>query len=178
MTSGKYLAIYMDSSGMNGRIGASAVTMFRFWLGARLLVARGKRECIRSDQQLTVYFGELYGLLMALDFDVEDNTNQKVLIFTDNQASITSSEKPKQQSGQYLLQEIALQIESFSRQLEIYRIPGHSWVPGNKLADIAAKAATGWRATGSPFTPSHTLPNLSTLTSAYKTAVSYRANEQ
>ena len=67
---------------------------------------------IGSDQQFTIYFGELYGLLMALDLVVEANSNQKVLIFTDNQANITFSEQPKQQSGQYLLQEIALRIKS------------------------------------------------------------------
>ena len=70
--------------------------MFSAWPGARLLFAQEKRECIGSDQQFTVYFNELYGLLMALDFVVEDNSNQKVLIFTDNQAAITFSEQPKQ----------------------------------------------------------------------------------
>ncbi len=83
-TSGNYLAIYTDGSGINGRIGASAVLMFSPWPGACLLVAREKRACIGSAQQFTVYFGELYGLLMALDPVVEDNSNQKVLIFTDN----------------------------------------------------------------------------------------------
>ncbi len=96
MTSGNYLAIYKDSNGINGRIRASTVTMFSFWPGARLLFAREKREGIGSDQQFTVYFSELYGLLMALDFVVEDKSNQKVLIFTDNKAAITSSEQPKQ----------------------------------------------------------------------------------
>ena len=170
--------IYTDGSGINGRIGASAVTMFSPWPGARPLVAREKRACIGSDQQFTAYFGELYGLLMALDLVVFNNSNQKVLIFTDNQAAITSYEQLKQQSGQYLLQEIALRIESPPRQLEIHWIPAHSGVPGNELADIAAKEATGWRATGPPSTPSHTPPNLPTLTSAYKTAARYRANEQ
>ncbi len=63
---------------------------------------------------------------MALDLVVEDNSTQKVLIFTDNQAAITSSEQPKQQSGQYLHQEIALRVESSSRQLEIHWISAHS----------------------------------------------------
>ena len=103
-----------------------------------------------------VVFGELYGLLMALELIVEDNGDGKVLIFTDNQAAITSSEQPKQQSGQYLLQEIALRIETLPRHLEIHWIPAHSGVPGNESADIAAKEATGWRATGPPSAPSHT----------------------
>ncbi len=110
----------MDGSEINERIRASSVTMFSLWPGACLFVAREKRACIGSDQQFTVYFGELYGLLMASYLVVEDNSNQKVLIFTDNQAVITSSEQPKQQPGQYLLQEITLQIESLSRQLEIH----------------------------------------------------------
>ena len=139
---------------------------------------REKRAGIGSNQQFTVYSGELYSLLIPLDLVVEDNKNQKVLIFTDNQAAITSSEQPKQQSGQYLLQEIALQIESLSCQLEIHWIPAHSRVPGNESADIAAKEATGWRTTGLPSTPLHTSPNLPTLTSVYKTAARYRANEQ
>ena len=66
--------------------------MFSPWPGARPLVAREKRKCIGSDQQFKVYFGELYGLFMALALVVEDNSNQKVLIFTDNQAAITSSD--------------------------------------------------------------------------------------
>ncbi len=115
---------------------------------------------------------------MALDFVVEDKSNQTVLIFADNQTAINFSEQPKQQSGQYLLQEIALQIEDLSRQLEIHWISAHSGVLGNKSADIAAKKATGWRVTGPPSTPLHTPLNLSTLTSAYKTTTRYRANEQ
>lgn len=58
---------------INGRIGASAVTVFSPWPRACALVAREKRACIGSDKQFTVYFGELYGLLMALDLVVEDN---------------------------------------------------------------------------------------------------------
>ena len=115
---------------------------------------------------------------MALDLVVEDKSNQKVLIFTDNQAALNSFEKPKQQSGQYLLQQIALRIESFSRQLEIHWIPAHFRVPGNKSADIAAKEAIRWKATGPPSTPAQMPHNLSILTSEYKTATRYRANEQ
>ena len=178
MTSRNYLAIYTDGSGINGRIRASAVTIFSSWPGACPLVATEKRTCIGSDQQFTVYFGKLYGPLMTLDFVVEDNSNQKVLIFTDNQAAITSAKQPKQQSGQYLLEEIALQIESLSRQLEIHWVSTHSEVSSNELADIAAKEATGWRATRPPSPPLNTLCNLPTLTSVYKTAVRYQANEQ
>ena len=99
MTSGNYWAIYTDGIQINGRIRASAAKMFSSWPGTCQLVVLEKRACIRSDQQFTVYFGELYSLLIALDLVVEDNSNQKVLIFTDNQVALTYSEQPKQQSG-------------------------------------------------------------------------------
>ena len=128
--------------------------MFSSWPRSHTFVAREKRACIGSDQQFTVYFGELYGLLMALDLIVEDNSDGKVLIFTDNQAAITPCEQP------------------------IHWIPAHSGVPGNESANIAAKEATGWRATGLPSAPSHTPPNLPALTSASKTTARYRAKKQ
>ena len=72
---------------------------------------------------------------MALDLIVEDNSDQKVLIFTDDQAAITSSKQPKQQSGQYILQKIALQIKNLSRQIEIHldpRLLRRSWEQINR----------------------------------------------
>ena len=77
-----------------------------------------------------------------------------------------------------MLQEVALRIESLSCQLEIHWIPAHSGVPGNESADIAAREATGCRATRPPSTPLDRLPNLLTLTSVYKIAARYRINEQ
>ncbi len=95
MTSGNYWAIHTSDIRINGRIEASSVTMFSPWPEARQLVVREKHACIASDQQFTVYFGELYGLLMALDLVVEDNSNKKVRIFIENQVAMTYSERPK-----------------------------------------------------------------------------------
>ena len=113
--------------------------MFSLWLGVRPLIVREKCAYIGSDQQFTVYFGELYNLLIAPELVVEDNSNKKVLIFMDNKAVITFFEQSKRQLGQCLLQKIALQIKSLPHQLEIYKIPAHSGVSGNESAEIAAK---------------------------------------
>lgn len=102
---------------------------------------------------------------MVLDLIEEDNSKRKILIFTDKQAAITSSEQPKQQSGQYLLEEIALCIESLRRQPKINWILAHVGVPGNEATELAAKEATGWREKRPPSTPSNTPPNLHTLIS-------------
>ena len=80
---------------------------------------------------------------MALELIVEDNSGQKTLIFIDNQAAILFLKQPKQQSGQYLLQEIAMRIKALSGQFEVYYIPANSGVSANKAADLAAKEAPG-----------------------------------
>lgn len=53
-TGSNYLTIYTDGCGINGYIGASAVTMFSPWSRALSFVAREKRSCKGSDQQFTV----------------------------------------------------------------------------------------------------------------------------
>ncbi|KAK2039053.1 hypothetical protein LZ31DRAFT_441252, partial [Colletotrichum somersetense] len=60
-----------------------------------------------SDAISTVYARELQGIILALEIAKEDrqrgNNRSKVLIYTDNQAAIRSSAKPKGKSGSYLL---------------------------------------------------------------------------
>lgn len=63
------------------------------------MVAREKQEYFGSDQEFTVYFGELYGLWMALGLIADDSNARKILIFIDNRPAILSSKQPKQQSG-------------------------------------------------------------------------------
>lgn len=48
-----YLVIYTDGSGINGRIGASAVIMFSPWSAAQPIVVREKIAYIGSDQSPT-----------------------------------------------------------------------------------------------------------------------------
>ena len=71
-----------------------------------------------------------------------------VCIYTDNQAAIRSSAKPKGKSGAYLLRRITQQVDELRTrgvQLKIRWIPSHRGIPGNEAADRAAKEATGWR---------------------------------
>ena len=69
-------------------------------------------------------------------------------MFTDNQAAILSTRRPKSQSGQYILRRIwdlYSQLSSEGVQVEIRWIPSHEGVPGNKAVDDLAKRAAGWR---------------------------------
>ena len=91
---GNDLIIYTDGSGIDSNIGAAAYNMWR---------AKERKAYLGTDKQHTVYSAELYGILMALEMAKEDDTRRKVHIFTDNQAAIRASHRPKNQSGQYIV---------------------------------------------------------------------------
>ena len=120
--------------------------------------------------EYTVYFGELYEILMALEL-VEDhdylNSTGPVHIFVDNEASLQASHRPKQGAGQYILKRIVeLHHDLIAKhKITLHWIPAHEGIPGNELADVMAKEATGWRKKGDGATAPRP-PGLRTLTSA------------
>ncbi|KAJ3540110.1 hypothetical protein NM208_g5206 [Fusarium decemcellulare] len=93
--------IYTNSSGINGSIGAAAVCT---------TIQAIKSTHMGDDMTSTVYAGELQGISLTLQMAQEDiskgNRRSRVLIYTDNQAAIPSTAKPKGKSGAYLLRSI------------------------------------------------------------------------
>ena len=167
----KALVVYTDGSGINGKIGASAVSLF---------TGVFRSACIGPSEWYTVYFGELYGIYMAMQIalDTEPTGDRPLIIFTDNQASIRSTHRPGQQSGQFLLQRIAELHERLNRPVQIHWIPAHNDVPGNEVADEMAKEATGWRKEG-PYRPFLPPPEgLPRLGSAAKAQVRTRTTDE
>ncbi|KAJ6436838.1 reverse transcriptase [Purpureocillium lavendulum] len=137
------LHIYTDGSGINGQIGAAAVCS---------TIQQTRSAYMGTEATSTVYAGELQGISLALDIAQQDRAEgyrrSKVLIYTDNQAAIRSSAKPKGKPGAYLLKKIVSQAAALQEQdlpIEIRWIPAHTGVQGNEEADRAAKEATGWR---------------------------------
>ncbi|RKL20549.1 hypothetical protein BFJ72_g15022 [Fusarium proliferatum] len=135
--------IYTDGSGIGGHIGAAAVC---------ITLQETKSAYMGDDTTSTVYAGELQGISLTLQIAQEDrskgNRRSKVLIYTDNQAAIRSTARPKGKSGAYLLGNIARQIDELRSQglkTEVRWVPAHIGIQGNEDADLAAKEATGWR---------------------------------
>jgi ribonuclease HI len=135
--------IYTDGSGIDGSIGAAAVCT---------TTQETKSAYMGDETTSTVYAGELQGISLALQIAQEDrskgNRRSKVAIYTDNQAAIRSTARPKGKSGAYLLKNITQQIDELRTQdlnTEIRWVPAHIGIQGNEDADRAAKEATGWR---------------------------------
>ena len=169
------LHIYTDGSGINSQIGAAAVCP---------TLQQTRSSYMGSEDVSNVYAGELQGISLALDIARQDHAEgyqrSKILIYTDNQAAIRSSAKPKCKPGAYLLKKIALQTEHLQAQgltIEIRWVPAHIGIAGNEKADRAAKEATGWREKG-PAGPRAGEPaELHNLRSTLKTWAHKEANK-
>ncbi|RYO78316.1 hypothetical protein DL764_010130 [Monosporascus ibericus] len=140
------LRIYTDGSGIDGHVGAAA---------ACPALRQSKKTYMGKASVSTVYAAELQGIILALQIAQEDrgrgNTREKTILYTDNQAAIRSSAKPKGKPGAYLLKEIARQVQDLRADgltVEIRWIPAHKGILGNEMADTAAKEATGWKSDG------------------------------
>ncbi|KAH8799142.1 hypothetical protein F5884DRAFT_634968, partial [Xylogone sp. PMI_703] len=93
-----------------------------------------------------IYAAELMGIAETLRMAVKvKSTIEQVTIFTDNQATIYSSRRPKLQSGQYILRRIVQrynQLQQSNVKVCIQWIPSYHDVEDNEIADTIAKEAT------------------------------------
>ncbi|KIJ22827.1 hypothetical protein M422DRAFT_276688 [Sphaerobolus stellatus SS14] len=145
------LHIFSDGSGIEGHIGAAAITT-------------PSRERLRlhlgTDDEHTVFEGELVGVLLGLELIGRFPNARTVLIALDNQAAIRALCSNKPQPGQYLLDEIhdhihRLKMRRRDLRLHLEWVPGHEGVEGNELADVEAKKAAEGRSSST-----HRLPQI------------------
>jgi ribonuclease HI len=135
---------------------------------------------VGPSDSFTVYGAELIGIMIALNMAIKDPRAKRLTVFTDNQASIISSARPGNQSGQVILRHIHHLVTVLHRrkcQVTIRWIPAHTGVEGNEMADLLAKHATGWRhkKDPSPRTKGVRWPWLPQLLSSCKRMINMRA---
>jgi ribonuclease HI len=141
------LHIYTDGSGISGHVDAAAVSP---------TTGHIRKAYMGTSDITTVYVGELQGIKLALLIASDDQKagriRDKIVIYTDNQVAIRTSGNPTGRSGAYIIADIVHLIDKLQRgqrlKVEIRWILAHIGVPGNELADSAAKEAAGWTARG------------------------------
>lgn len=134
--------IYTDGSDINKKVGAAAVSSE---IGSSYGIYLG------FSHWFTVYSAELHGVLQALTTAAvhqRDVTGRKLIINTDNQASIQAMGDPGKRSGQiYVIQAIHLFdiLRGHGIEVKLHWVSAHVGISGNEWADKKAKEATGWR---------------------------------
>jgi ribonuclease HI len=133
--SSRTLRIYTDGSGINNKIGASAVAP---------QIEAARKAFLGEATTSTVYAAELKGIHMALE--IARDIDHETTIFSDSQGALKAIRNPGRPSGQYILCQIIELLDSLpEKRVNLRWIPAHRGIPGNEGADIAAKEATGWR---------------------------------
>jgi ribonuclease HI len=141
--------IYTDGSGIDGCVGAA---MYCLETRAQSQSSLGPMD------SATVYTGELQGLILALEYVLDQERITPVYIFTDNQAVIWTSNNPNAAVAQNYLARIHELLEQILCPIQLRWIPAHIGIPGNEIVDVLAKQATGWRGERMPRGPAAPTP--------------------
>jgi ribonuclease HI len=122
--------IFTDDSGINGHIGATAVTLSTP-SSMSSLVLQKRTQYMGTDTQSTVYAAELKGILLALEILTANpcpNCNN-VIIFSDNQGVLQTLRNPSDASGQFILVELLQALDQATAAgLDVH----FRWIPAHR----------------------------------------------
>ena len=134
------IKVYSDGSGIDGKIGASAVLI-------RGGEVKGKlRYQLGSDKQHTVYEGEGIGMVLGLELICMEQQVIMVSMGIDNQAAIMATGLSRPAPSHYIWDLFHKHLTMVTGQhkdlfLTVVWTPGHTDIEGNELADVEAKHA-------------------------------------
>ena len=93
------ITIYTNDNELNEHINSSTIWIVIMNLQWTSLIAQIKKTYLRTTDEFTVYFDELYEIIMVLKMIKEkDNIDRSIYIFIDNQTIIRSSRRLRNQA--------------------------------------------------------------------------------
>src|SRR5438045_926700 len=133
------IVLYTDGSGFKGGIAAAVHCEH---------LEEPAQNYLGKESDINVYAAEVTAIKMAADIcmTLVTNETQRCTIYTDSQAAIITTVKPRRQSGQSIVSATIdslehLKAEHPNVEVTITWIPGHRDIEGNDKADEAAKYA-------------------------------------
>jgi len=148
------LYIYTDGSGIENNVGAAAYSP---------TTSEVTHHHLGKADDTNVYAAELTAIHLGIKMAGKSPEQyDKCYIFVDNQSSIRAIDKPKQQSGQYIISNILesldeMQVQRPNLVFRIEWVPGHMDIDGNEKADEEAKRAAREKITEGQAPPDHKL---------------------
>ena len=142
MTNSKFLthtAIYTDGSQIKTPTPSTSAALF--------IPSKGVLLSWKLRPEVEVIESELFAIREALHWSQNNLTTEKIVIFTDSQASIHLIKNRQPSCYLSLIFQIQSKIMSLTSSHEVYiqYIPGHKGISGNETADRAAKDAHSLR---------------------------------
>ena len=135
------LNIYTDGSGIDNGVGAAAYCP---------TTETSSQKHLGTADAVNVYAAELTGILLGIEMAERSSREYtNCYIYVDNQAAIQAIDKPRQQSGQYVIREIYRTLDTLLNErpnltFSIRWVPGHMEIEGNDRADEEAKNAAAY----------------------------------
>jgi len=141
---GADVKVYMDGSGMEGKIGVGVVL---YQQGREKAVLRYR---LGTKGQHTVYEGECVGTVMGVKLILKEWNVRTATICIDSQATIKATRLIKPVSGHYIIDVLHWEIQALQKrqrgiQITIRWTPGHEGIEGNERVDEEAKKVV-WKA--------------------------------
>ena len=152
--------IYTDGSGIENHIGAAAYSP---------TISESAHHYLGKADTANVYAAELVAIYLGINIAAKSHERyDKCYIYVDNQSSIQAVDKPRQQSGQYIICNILQRLEELQNQrpsleFKIAWVPSHKDIAGNEKADEEAKRAALEQLAGESPLHVHKLKSVQTM---------------